>query len=63
MTGNHRSLVRCDGCGRSYIKNMTASGKEYLEGLPGNACTGCEGTTFTAITPGSLGMSETPARG
>lgn len=42
---------------------MTASGKEYLEGLPGNACTGCEGTTFTAITPGSLGMSETPARG
>ena len=63
MTGEHRSLVRCDGCGQSYIRNTTARGEEYLVGVPGDACTGCEGTAFTKITPGSLGMNETPARG
>ena len=47
MTGEHRSLVRYDDCGRSYIRTTTASGEEYLDGLLGDACTGCEGTAFT----------------
>lgn len=63
VTEQHRSLVRCDGCSRSYVMNTTASGKEYLVGVSGDACTGCEGTALTEITPGSLGMGETPARG
>lgn len=60
MTIEHRSLVRCDGCDRSYIMNTTEDGQEYLVGIPGNECTDCEGATFTPITPGSLGMTETP---
>ena len=54
MTSEHRSLVQCDGCGRSYIRNTTANGEGYLVGTPEDACTGCEGTAFTEITPGSL---------
>lgn len=63
MANEQRSLVRCDGCGRSYIMNTTANGKEYLVGLPGDACTDCGETDFSAVTPGSLDMRETPARG
>lgn len=63
MAGENRSLVRCDGCGRSYIMNTTASGKEYLVGLPEDACADCGERTFSAVTPGSLEMAETPARG
>ena len=63
MAGEHRTLVRCDNCGRSYIMNKTTGEENYLVGMPENACADCEGTTFTEITPGSLGMAETPAQG
>jgi len=58
-----RTLVRCDSCGRSYITNTTTDGDRYLVGVPGDACTDCGEVTFSAITLGSLGMAEMPARG
>jgi hypothetical protein len=62
MTGD-RMLVRCDGCGRSYIMKTPSNGGEYLVGLPSDSCIECEGTTFTEVTLGSLDATETTSAG